>query len=175
MTRLDAAAHFKFVLEWTLATDTLATDTLAVNREQATTAFTTKFVVPTVVDRDAAVVGARSEFSIVAAKPVESVSCFVSKDRFSASAFRWVNSLPGRHFRRNRAFGWVIQRRFRLFLAGKLSQGSAPKTSDSHLHMPDQRKRDYGFCGGNFSMGGWAVFAVHLPDTFRQSPCGSKW
>jgi|GEM_PF-2314098 len=69
MTRLDAAAHFKFVID-----PADAAEKLAANCEQATTAFTTTIVVPTVIDRDAAVVRARSEFSIVAAKPVVTVS-----------------------------------------------------------------------------------------------------
>lgn len=80
MTRLDAAKRFKWVIELAHTTEKLAAI-----REQATTAFTTETVVSTVVDRDAAVVRAPSEFSIVAAKPVQSVSCFVSMDRFSRS------------------------------------------------------------------------------------------
>ncbi len=99
LTRLDAAARFKFVIE--LAD---AAEKLAANCEQATTASATTIVVPTVVDRDAAVVRARSEFTIVAAKPVDTDSCFVLMGGFSTSKFRWVNSLLSRHFERNHAF-----------------------------------------------------------------------
>ena len=99
MTRLDAAARFKFAMELAHTTDKQVA-----NREQATTAFTTEIVVSTVMNRDAAVVRARSEFSIVAAKPVVSVSCFVSMDRFPAASFRWVNWLLSRNFCRNRTF-----------------------------------------------------------------------
>ena len=99
MTRLDAAARFKFVMELAHTAEKLAA-----NREQATTAFTTTIVVPTVVDRDAAVVRARSELSIVAAKPVDTVSCFVLMSKFSRSIFRWVNSMLSRYFRRNYAY-----------------------------------------------------------------------
>ena len=66
MTRLDAAARFKFAIELTHLAEELA-----VNREQATAAFTTIIVVSAVFDRDAAVVRARSEFSIISAKSVK--------------------------------------------------------------------------------------------------------
>ena len=101
MTRLDAAARFKFVIELAHTAEKLSA-----NREQATTAFTTTIVVPTVVDRDAAVVRARSEFSIDAAKPVNTVSCFVLMSRFSTSIFRWVNSLLIRNFAGIMPFDW---------------------------------------------------------------------
>ena len=140
MTRLDAAARFKFVMELTPSAKNLAA-----SREQATAAFTTTIVVPTVFDRDAAVVRARSEFSIVPAKSVKSVSCFVLFDRITALIFRWMNSLLSRYLGRNQGFELQLQNRFRLFLACKLSQGSAVKTSDSYFYMPDQRKRGESF------------------------------
>lgn len=99
MTRLDAAARFKFVVELAYSAKMLAA-----NREQATTAFTTSMVVPTVVDRDAAVVRAPSEFSIVAAKPVDSVSYYVWMIELQQKEFRWVNSPLNHSFGRNHAF-----------------------------------------------------------------------
>ena len=137
MTRLDAAARFKFAMELTHSAKKTAA-----SREQATAAFTTPIVVPTVFDRAAAVVRARSEFSIVPAKPVKSVSCFVLFDRIAALIFRWMNTPLSRYLGRNQDFELQIQNRFRLFLACKLSQGCAVKTSDSCFYMPDQRKRD---------------------------------
>ncbi len=140
MTRLDAAARFKFAMEMTHSAMKMAA-----RREQATATFTTTIVVPAVFDRDAAVVRARSEFSIVPAKSVKSVSCFVLFDRIAALIFRWMNSLLSRYMGRNQGFGVQIQNRFRLFLACKLSQGCAVKTSDSCFYMPDQRKRGESF------------------------------
>ena len=63
MARLDAAA--RFTPELTLAMT-------AMNREHAMAAGTTIKVVSPVMDRDNAAVGARSEFSMVSGKPVQS-------------------------------------------------------------------------------------------------------
>ena len=152
MTRLYAAAHFKFAIELKHLAVKLTAD-----REQATAAFTTTIVVSTVIDRDAAVVRARSDFSIVTAKSVKSVSCFVFIDRIAALEFRWVNSLLSRHLARNQDFGLQIQNRFRPFLAYKLSQGSALKTSDSRFNVPDQRKRGNRFV--KVETGGFTIIA----------------
>jgi len=66
MARLDAAAHFIPTLTFNL---TALTAAFAVNREQATAAFNES----SVTDQDAAVVRARSEFSIISDKPVSLV------------------------------------------------------------------------------------------------------
>ena len=63
MARLDAAAHFIPTLRSDL---TASTWQFVVNREQATAAF----VISEVIDRDDAVVRARSEFSMISDKPV---------------------------------------------------------------------------------------------------------
>lgn len=66
MARLDAATHFVPTLILDL---TASPRSSAANREQATAASD----VSAVVDREAAVVRARSEFSIISDKPVSGV------------------------------------------------------------------------------------------------------
>jgi hypothetical protein len=65
MACLDAAARF---------TPKLTLAMTAVNRERATAAGFTTLVASSVMDRENAAVGTRSEFSMVSGKPVQSFS-----------------------------------------------------------------------------------------------------
>ena len=101
MTCLDAAARFAFLLELTLAKKTLAAI-----REQATAAFPTEIVVSTVIDREAAVVRARSEFTKVAAKPDDEVSSFVSMEQDFSTGIQMGESIAVPSTCRNFAYAW---------------------------------------------------------------------
>ncbi len=79
MARLDAAAHF--IPTWTFNLTALAA-AFAVNREQATAV-----IGSSVVDRESAVVRARSEFSIISDKPVSLVLFRCSFDDTPAGVF----------------------------------------------------------------------------------------